>query len=266
MTQSPPKEPTEAKMQTKYQELLSDEIEAQQVVSPEVVPSDEDPVIDEILKEEPENQLTIYEQPEKQIVINEPQRTATTATATQQLLGIDDSSLPQLTGRINASNPLIRMNDIFKENVKTLLPVQIRNIEAERQARLRAFDKQLAIKQLAETETKASIKQQPETETKASTKAEDTQTESTAKGVEGYDDFIKYISNKNTYNWMLANILIKNGITDPKTGNGFYVSKVKGSEKQIARMHGSTNTLDKTYLSELLRKKYNDGLIKNYLN
>ena len=64
---------------------------------------------------------------------------------------------------------------------------------------------------------------------------------------------------------MLANILIKNDISDPNTGNGFYVRKVKGSDKQIAVMHGSTNTLHKTYLSELLRQKYNEGLIKKYL-
>ncbi len=109
-------------------------------------------------------------------------------------------------------------------------------------------------------------KQQPEIETKASTKVEDTQTKPTAKGVEGYDDFVKYISNKNTYNWKLADILIKNGITDPKTGNGFYIRKVKGSDKQIAMMHGSTTTLYKNFLAGLLMKKYNDGLIKNYLN
>ncbi len=248
--QSMPNEPTETNMQSNYEGKIQDEIEAQQVV-----PVDEAPVIDEVVQEEPENQLTIYEQPEKQIVINEPQRTATTATATQQMIGIDDSNLPALTGRINASNPLIRMNDIFKENVKPLLPVQVRNTEAERQARLRAFDKPLAIKQQPEKETKA-----------AAAAAEDTQTEPTAKGVEGYDDFVKYISNKNTYNWKLADILIKNGITDPKTGNGFYIRKIKGSDKQIAMIHGSNKTVDKTYLTELLRQKYNEGLIKNYLN
>jgi hypothetical protein len=90
--------------------------------------------------------------------------------------------------------------------------------------------------------------------------------EPTSKGVEGYDDFVKYIGNPKTYNWNLANILIKNGITDPKTGNGFYVSKIKGTDKQVAKMHGSTKTLDKNYLSGLLMKKYNEGLIKNYLN
>ena len=50
MTQSPPKEPTETKMKTKYDELLEVEIEAQQVAPPELVTADEDPVIDEILK------------------------------------------------------------------------------------------------------------------------------------------------------------------------------------------------------------------------
>jgi hypothetical protein len=90
--------------------------------------------------------------------------------------------------------------------------------------------------------------------------------ESTSKGVEGYEDFVKHISHKDTYNWKLADILIKNGITDPKTGNGFYVAKIANTNKKKAMMHGSTKTLDKTYLTELLRQKYNDGLIKNYLN
>ena len=109
-------------------------------------------------------------------------------------------------------------------------------------------------------------------QTEEARKAEETPTEPTAKGVEGYDDFVEYISRKKTYNWMLANILIKNGITDPKTGNGFYVAEIKDpnkkrdTKKQKAMMHGSTKTLDKTYLTELLRQKYNDGLIKNYLN
>ena len=96
--------------------------------------------------------------------------------------------------------------------------------------------------------------------------AEEPESQEVGSSVEGYDDFVKYISNKNTYNWKLADILIKNGITDPKTGNGFYIRKVKGSDKQIAMMHGSNKTVDKTYLTELLRQKYNEGLIKNYLN
>ena len=43
MTQLPPKELTETKMQSKYEELYDDEIDAEQVVSPEVVPAKTDP-------------------------------------------------------------------------------------------------------------------------------------------------------------------------------------------------------------------------------
>ena len=38
-------------MQSKYEELFTDEIEAEQVVSPDVVPAAEDPVIDEVLED-----------------------------------------------------------------------------------------------------------------------------------------------------------------------------------------------------------------------
>ncbi len=92
-------------------------------------------------------------------------------------------------------------------------------------------------------------------------KAEETTTEPTAKGVEGYDDFVKYISRKETYNWMLGEILIKNGITDPATGNQFYIN----NSNQVLRRGGKT-AFNKNFLAGLLMKKYNDGLIKNYLN
>ena len=67
--------------------------------------ADEDPVIDEILKQEPENQVVVYE----------PQRAAaaTTTTATEQLIGIDNSSKPAFLRPINAPLPAIYFKDII---------------------------------------------------------------------------------------------------------------------------------------------------------
>jgi hypothetical protein len=48
ITQAPPKDPTETKMQSNYEEKIQDEIEAQQVI-----PVDEAPVIYELINEEP---------------------------------------------------------------------------------------------------------------------------------------------------------------------------------------------------------------------
>jgi hypothetical protein len=234
ITQAPPKDPTETKMQSNYEEKIQDEIEAQQVV-----PVDEAPVIDEVVKEEPENQLTIYEEPEKQIIINEPQRTATTATATQQMIGIDDSNLPPLTGRINASNPLIRMNDIFKENVKTLLPVQVRNTEAERQARLRAFDKPLAIKQQPEIEAKAEDTISPE-------KGPEPHLDETPEQ-RAFKDKIKAMTNKE-----MGQLLRQNNIKG-SNGENFTVNK-RGASL-------GSSTQNKNTLKDYLLKSFNDGLI-----
>ncbi len=88
-------------------------------------------------------------------------------------------------------------------------------------------------------------------------KAEET-TESQVVGssVEGYDDFVSYISDAKVKNADLGNILIKNNITDPKTGNPFYVNI---NNKVLVR--GSTSTLNRTQLTELLREKYKPGFV-----
>jgi hypothetical protein len=75
--QSLPKEPTETKMQSKYQELYELELGAEQVVPPEKVPAKTDPIIDEVLEDiEPENQLVVYG----------PQRVGESSTATEQAI------------------------------------------------------------------------------------------------------------------------------------------------------------------------------------
>ena len=108
MTQSPPKDPTETKMQSPYQELFEYEIEAQQVVPPEVVPANEDPIIDEILKEE--------EEPENKIVVFGKQRAgSTSSTGTEQTSKKNDidNSIPAFLRPINAPLPAINMKDVI---------------------------------------------------------------------------------------------------------------------------------------------------------
>ncbi len=69
--------------------------------------------------------------------------------------------------------------------------------------------------------------------------------------------FVSYISDaKKIKNGDLGNILIKNNITDPKTGNPFYVNI---NNKVLVR--GSTSTLNRTQLTELLREKYKPGFV-----
>ncbi len=239
-------------------EVISDII-ATQVDQPgeETVAAIEEPVIqEEILKEEPENQITVYE----------PQRaTAQTATATQQMMGMDNSSIPTFLRPINVPSPIIRLNDIIGQRPTATETKDIRQARIDKLDKkpvLAIEDEKVDIPVISEEDMK-NYKKQTEDARKAE---ETTESQEVGSSVEGYDDFVKYISNKNTYNWKLADILIKNGITDPKTGNGFYIRKIKGSDKQIAMIHGSNKTVDKTYLTELLRQKYNEGLIKNYLN
>ena len=146
ITKAPPKEPTETKMQSKYEELLTDEIEAQQVVSPEVIQAVEDPVIDEVLRQEPENQVVVYE----------PQRAAArTATATEQLIGIDNSTLPAFLRPINTPSPAIHFKDVIG------LKPTVAETKDIRQARINKLDKKplLAIEpQSTQDEAKDTIK------------------------------------------------------------------------------------------------------------
>ena len=65
--------------------------------------------------------------------------------------------------------------------------------------------------------------------------------------------------NKYRWNWQMGQLLIDNGIKDPKTGNNFYVNP---SNKVLVR--GSRTALDKEALKDYLLKAFNDGLIKKF--
>ena len=227
-------------------EVISDMI-ATQVDQPveETVAAIEEPVIqEEILKEEPEKQITIYE----------PQRaTAQTATATQQLIGIDNSTLPAFLRPINTPIPTMHLKDIIG------LRPTIAETKDIRQKRIDKLDKKpLAIEpqQSAQDEAKDTIKLledllKKEEDKKPNKAAEEPENKEVGSSIPGYDEFQKYINHKDTFNWKLGEILIRNGIKDPKTGNSFYIN----NSNQVLRRGGKT-ALNKTQLTELLREKY----------
>ena len=57
----------------------------------------------------------------------------------------------------------------------------------------------------------------------------------------------------------MGQLLIDNGIKDPKTGNSFYVNP---NNKVLVR--GSSTALDKETLKDYLLKAFNDKLIKKF--
>ena len=61
---------------------------------------------------------------------------------------------------------------------------------------------------------------------------------------------------KSSTNKKLGNILIKNGIKEPTTGNNYYIDTYNR-----VKVRGGTRVIDKTYLTEQLLKAFNDGLI-----
>jgi hypothetical protein len=91
----------------------------------------EDPVIDQVLEELPENQIVVYG----------PQRAGQTGTATAQLVNpIDNSIPPPPPLRINQPLPTIRMADIIAANAKPLSLTQVSEKERVREARLKALE------------------------------------------------------------------------------------------------------------------------------
>ena len=66
--------------------------------------------------------------------------------------------------------------------------------------------------------------------------------------------------NKYRWNWQMGQLLIDNGIRDPKTGNEFYINP---SNKVLIR--GTKSAIDKETLKDILLKSFNDKKIKKIL-
>jgi len=212
----------------------------------------------EIFNTEP---LPVEPEPEQQLIVYEPEKAnAQSATATQQMMGMDNSTLPAFLRPINAPLPAMRLKDIIGLRPTTAETREIR------QARINKLDKKLDKKPVLKIEDETvdipaiseddmkKYRKQTEDMRKAE---ETTDSQVVGSSVSGFDDFVAHINDaKKIKNGDLGKILIRNNINDPKTGNPFYVNI---NNKVLVR--GSTSTLNRTQLTELLREKYTPGFL-----
>ena len=245
----------------------------------------------EIINTEP---LPVEPEQEQQLIVYEPEKATTqSATATQQIIGLDNSTLPAFLRPINAPLPAIRLNDIIglrptaaetkdirqaridKLDKKPVLTIEAQTTQDEDTTKedekksifisptkkedslkgVGAFIQGSPIKSNQPTKLTDLLKKSP---TKAA--AEEPESQVVGSSVQGFDEFVAYISDaKKVKNGDLGDILIENNITDPKTGNPFYVNV---NNKVLVR--GSTSTLNRTQLTELLREKYKPGFKYNF--
>ena len=253
---------------------------------PAMEQSTDDEVIDveqEVNQESPpeevnDQQIVVFEQsePEQQIVVsNGPERVDSSATATEITIGKDNSSIPPFLRPMNNPLPRINLKDVINElpglrgSKADIREARLKVLEAEKKEPeattpqiispkkkedsirgVSAFIQGSPIKSNQPSKLSDLLKTSP-----TKTAAEETESSVVGSSIQGYDDFVKYISDaKKVKNGELGNILIKNNITDPKTGNPFYVNL---NNKVLVR--GTTSTLNRTQLTELLKEKYKPG-------
>ena len=216
-----------------------------EILKDTVVTAAEDPVIEQVLEEMPENQMIIYG----------PERAGQTATATMNI--IDNSfQPPQL--RINKPLPTVRMADIIAANAKPLSLTQISQKEKEREARLKAFEskKPLLIEaQTTQADAEDTIKLL-ENLLKSDKKKDDDDDESDNTLDQGDSPELKALKAKLTDHKFLrkdmVNLLSKNGITE-KDG-----LKYKVYEKNV---NLGSNSTTKTALTEHILEEFKAGRI-----
>ena len=182
-----------------------------EVLKDTVVTAAEDPFIEQVLEEMPENQIIVYG----------PQRAGQTSTATEQINIIDNLIPPPPPLRINKPLPTIRMSDIIAANSKPLSLTQISQKEIEREARLKALEKKkplLAIEpQTSQADAENTIKLL-ENVLKSDKKKDDDEDESKNKSEQGDSPELKALkaklTDKNFKRKDMVNLLSKNGITE----------------------------------------------------
>ena len=202
-----------------------------EVLKDTVVTDVEDPVIDQVLEEMPENQIVIYG----------PQKVGQTSTATEQIINPIDNSIPpppQL--RINKPLPTVRMADIIAANSKPLSLTQISQKEIEREARLRALEKK---KPVIGPEI-AQVKDDDDDDDSKNTLVQEDSPELKALKAK--------LTDKNFKRKDMVDLLSKNGITE-KDGLKYAIYK-----KNVVL--GSKSTT-KTALTEHILKEFNAGRI-----
>ena len=217
-----------------------------EVLKDTVVTDAEDPVIEQVLEEMPENQIVIYG----------PQRAGQTATATGQIINpIDKSIPPPPPFRFNKPLPTIRISDIIAENAKPLSLTQISEKERVREARLKALEPKkplLAIEsQTSQADAEDTIKLL-ENLLKPDKKKEENESKNTldqedSPELRAFKDLLRGMQNKD-----MGNLLIKNKIKGPD-GKNYTINK-SGVNLGSARA-------SKQYLREALLQAFNEGKI-----
>jgi len=211
---------------------------------PELIIRAEDPVIDEVLEELPENKIVIYES----------QKVGQTGTATAQLINpIDNSIPPPPPLRINKPLPTIRMADIIAENAKPLSLTQISEKERARQARIDKFDKKKPLLAIEEAVLPEFTKEELENYKKYFQQVEKNDDDNKSLVQEdtpelrAFKDLLKGLKNRD-----MGNLLIKNNIKGPN-GKNYTVNK--------SGVNIGSERASKQYLSEALLQAFNEGKI-----
>ena len=255
--QPPPMEPPVMEQSTEDESI---EIEANQEPPIEVSQIETPP------EEDKSQELVIFEQPEPDqqlVVYNPPEKVNAASTATEQIMGIDNSSKPAFLRPMNNPLPRINLKDVITElpglrGTKTeIREARLKLLEPERPIKLSTDDEAVDIPKFTEEELKNYKEKTKETRQAESTNTEtDTSHLDESPELRAFKDSFK---NKYRWNWQMGQLLIDNGVKDPKTGNSFYVNP---NNKVLVR--GSSTSLDKETLKDYLLKAFNDGLINKF--
>jgi len=226
------------------------EPEAQPVLEPQII----QPIIEQEQVIEPEPQPLLMIEPEPTaLIINEPQKAQTTATSTQLLLGIDNSSIPPTIKPFREALPKIN-----KEYIQNLPGLRISDDETkkQREARVKKFD------------TPKIEQESPPTFTDEELKAYKKHTQQAAKAEEDANKGPSSTEDKPTTEDprqkqiermtipQLGQLLIANNIT---TNNRKYVISKDGKKVYL-----DGNAQLKQNLSEVVRTNYKNGKITNF--
>jgi hypothetical protein len=215
---------------------------------PELIIAVEDPVIDQVLEELPENQIVVYG----------PQRVGQTGTATAQILNpIDNSIPPPPPLRINQPLPTIRMADIIAANAKPLSLTQVSEKERVREARLKALEPKKPLLAIEEAVLPEFTKEELEDYKKYFQQVENNDE---SQNLQEQGDSLELealkakLTDKDFKRKDMVNLLSRNGITE-KDGLKY---KIYGKNVNL----GSKSTT-KTALTEHILKEFNAGRITN---
>ena len=196
-------------------------------------------------------------EPENKIVVFGKQKAGSTSTtATEQSIPKKndiDNSIPTFLRPINAPLPAINIKDVIglrpsASETKDIRQARINKLD--KKPLLAIEDEPIDIPTFTADELKAYKEKTQETRQAEST---NTEPEEDAEKPEltAFKTKIKSSTNKE-----LGNILTKNGIKEPTTGNNYYIDTLNR-----VKVRGGRRVFDKTYLTGELLKAFNDGLI-----